>query len=71
MAQPITFAEWGYLGKGKISAPRLPLDTLTQLSSFGEDTLFADLGKHEIFTPYTRTTPLCLSRTSPRDCVTC
>ena len=35
-------------------APRrdFRFDTLTQMSSFSEeDTLFADLGKHEIFTP--------------------
>ena len=49
--QPITFAEWGYLGKGKFQRRDFRLDTLTQMSSFGEDTLFADLGKHEIFKP--------------------
>jgi hypothetical protein len=48
--QPITFAEWGYLGKGKFQRRDFRLDTLTQMSSFGEDTLFAGLGKHEIFT---------------------
>ena len=51
-AQPITFAEWGYLGKGKFQRRDFRFDTLTQMSAFGEeDTLFADLGKHEIFTP--------------------
>lgn len=55
--QPITFAEWGYLGKGKFQRRDFRLDTLTQSSAFGEeDTLFADLGKHEIFTP-TKTYP--------------
>jgi len=50
--QPITFAEWSYLGKGKYHRRDFRFDTLTQMSSFGEaDTLFADLGKHEIFTP--------------------
>jgi hypothetical protein len=49
--QPITFAEWGYLGKGKFQRRDFRFDTLTQMSSFGEDTLFADLGKHEIFVP--------------------
>ena len=49
--EPITFAEWGYLGKGKFQRRDFRFDTLTQMSSFGEDTLFADLGKHEIFTP--------------------
>lgn len=48
----ITFAEWGYLGKGKFQRRDFRLDTLSQMSVFGEeDTLFADLGKHEVFTP--------------------
>jgi len=34
--EPLTFAEWGYLGKGKFSQ---------------EGALFADLGKHEVFRP--------------------
>lgn len=50
--QPITFAEWSYLGKGRFHRRDFRFDTLTQMSSFGdEDTLFADLGRHEIFTP--------------------
>jgi hypothetical protein len=56
--QPITFAEWGYLGKGKFQRRDFRLDTLTQMSSFGDDTLFADLGKHEIFTPIKSYPPL-------------
>lgn len=52
--EPITFAEWSYLGKGRFHRRDFRFDTLTQMSSFGEeDTLFADLGKHEIFTPTT------------------
>lgn len=51
VAGPITFAEWSYLGKGRFRRRDFRFDTLTQMSSFGEeDTLFADLGKHEIFT---------------------
>jgi hypothetical protein len=50
--QPITFAEWTYLGKGRFHRRDFRFDTMTQMSSFGEtDTLFADLGKHQIFTP--------------------
>lgn len=50
--KPITFAEWGYLGKGKFQRRDFRLDTLTLSSSFSaEDSLFAHLGKHEIFTP--------------------
>lgn len=58
--EPITFAEWGYLGKGKFQRRDFRLDTLTQMSSFGEDTLFAELGKHEIFTPTKSYPPLTL-----------
>jgi len=55
--RPITFAEWGYLGKGKFQRRDFRLDTLTGSAAFGEeDTLFADMGKHEIFTP-TRSYP--------------
>lgn len=58
--EPITFAEWGYLGKGKFQRRDFRLDTLTQMSSFGGDTLFAELGKHEIFTPTRSYPPLTL-----------
>ncbi|CPT42976.1 type III restriction system methylase [Mycobacteroides abscessus subsp. abscessus] len=50
--QPITFAEWSYLGKGRFHRRDFRLDTMTRMSSFREeDTLFSDPGKHEIFTP--------------------
>jgi len=43
--QPITFAEWGYLGKGKFQRRDFRLDDLTQSSAFSaEDSLFADVG---------------------------
>lgn len=49
---PITFAEWAYLGRGRYQRRDFRFETLTQMSSYGvEDSLFADLGKHEIFTP--------------------
>lgn len=55
--EPITFAEWGYLGKGKFQRRDFRFDVLTHSSAFGEEgTLFAHLGKHEIFTP-TKTYP--------------
>lgn len=48
----ITFAEWGYLGKGKFQRRDFRLDALTLSSSFSaEDSLFASLGRHEIFSP--------------------
>lgn len=50
--QPITFAEWGYLGKGKFQRRDFRLEVLTQMSTFSQEgTLFAHLGKHEVFTP--------------------
>ncbi len=50
--QPITFAEWGYLGKGKFQRRNFRLDTLSQMSALSEEgSLFAHLGKHEIFAP--------------------
>ena len=51
-ALPITFAEWGYLGKGRFQRRDFRYDNLTQSSAFSaEGSLFAHLGKHEIFTP--------------------
>ena len=49
--EAITFPEWGYLGRGRYQRRDFRYDTLTQMSSFGEDTLFGDSGQHEIFTP--------------------
>lgn len=48
----ITFAEWGYLGKGKFQRRDFLFDSLTQMSSLSQKgSLFQDLGKHEVFTP--------------------
>jgi type I restriction-modification system DNA methylase subunit len=48
----ITFSEWGYLGKGKFQRRDFRFDVLTGSSAFSaEGSLFAHLGKHEIFTP--------------------
>jgi hypothetical protein len=50
--QPITFPEWGYLGKGKFQRRDFRFDVLTHSSAFSaEGSLFAHLSKHEIFTP--------------------
>ena len=55
--QPISFAEWGYLGKGKFQRRDFRLDALTQSSAFSAPgSLFAHLDMHEIFTP-TKTYP--------------
>jgi hypothetical protein len=61
--QPITFPEWSYVGKGTYRRRDFRFDTLTQMASFGEeDTLFADLGKHEIFTPVKDFPPLSVQQ---------
>jgi hypothetical protein len=60
--QPITFSEWGYLGKGKFQRRDFRLDVLTGSSSFSaEGSLFAHLGKHEIFTPTKIYPPMTVS----------
>ncbi len=49
--EPITFAEWGSLGKGRFNRRDFRFDSLTQSSAFSaEGSLFANLGMHEIFT---------------------
>ena len=49
---PIAFAEWGYLGKGRFQRRDFRFSTLTQSAAFSaEDSLFAHLGKDEIFEP--------------------
>jgi hypothetical protein len=60
--QPITFAEWGYLGKGKFQRRDFRLDVLTGSSTFSaEGSLFAHLAKHELFTPTLSYPPMTVS----------
>jgi hypothetical protein len=57
--QPITFAEWGYVGKGRFQRRDFGFDALNAASAFSaEGSLFAHLGKHEIFTPIKTYTPM-------------
>ena len=57
--EPILFAEWGYLSRGRFQRRDFRLDVLTGASKFStEGTLFAHLGKHEIFTPITTHPPM-------------
>ena len=59
---PITFAEWGYLWKGRFQRRDFSFKALTQSSSFStEGELFAQLGKHEIFTPTKTYPPMTVS----------
>ncbi len=61
-ALAITFAEWGYLGKGKFQRRDFRFDSLTQSAAFSaEDSLFAHLGKHEIFIPSKTYPPMTVS----------
>lgn len=53
---PIAFAEWGYLGKGKFQRRDFRLDVLSGSSDFSAGgSLF---GKHEIFTPIKTCPPM-------------
>lgn len=73
--QPIVFAEWGYLGKGKFQRRDFRFDALTGSSAFSaEGSLFAHLGKHELFTPVRTYPPATIaelaeyeSRALPKD----
>lgn len=47
---PITFPEWGYLGKGRYQRRDFRYDNLTQRASF-QGTLWEHLEEHEVFTP--------------------
>jgi hypothetical protein len=61
-ARPITFAEWGYLGKGKFQRRDFRFDALTVASAFStKGSLFAHLGKHEIFAPTKTYPPMTVS----------
>lgn len=60
--QPITFAEWGYLGKGKFQRRDFRFDVLIGSSAYSQEgTLFAHLGKHEIFMPTKTYPPMTVS----------
>ena len=68
--QAITFAEWGYLGKGKYQQRDFRFDVLTGASKFSEEgSLFAELGKHEILTPVKTHPPMTVRElaTLPKD----
>lgn len=59
--EPITFAEWGYLGRGRFQRRDFRLDALTQSSSFSELPLFARVEKHEIFRPVRTWSPMSVA----------
>lgn len=63
--KPITFPEWGYLGKGKFQRRDFRLDTLTQSSALhAEGSLFSFIDKHEIFRPTKTWPPMTIAELS-------
>lgn len=60
--QPIAFAEWGYVGKGKFQRRDFRYDSLTQMSALtAEGSLFAGVPKSEVFLPIKTYAPMSLS----------
>ena len=58
---PINVVEWGYIGKGKFQRRDFRLDVLNNMANFSaEDSLFARLGNHEIFTPVQAYPPMTI-----------
>lgn len=58
----IVFAEWGYVGKGKFQRRDFHLNALTLSSTLSaEGSLFAHLGKHDVFMPTKAYVPLTIS----------
>jgi len=57
---PILFPEWAYLGKGRFQRRDFRFDALTQMSLFGEGTIFESLETHEIFVPEKDYQPLSI-----------
>lgn len=58
--QPITFAEWGYLSKGKFQRRDFRLGNLTLSSRFSTEDKFFDQSEHEIFTPIKTYPPMSI-----------
>ena len=59
--EPIVFPEWAYLGKGRFQRRDFRFDALTQMSLFGEGTLFEGMDKHDIFVPEKDYPPLTIA----------
>jgi len=58
--QAITFAEWGYLSKGKFQRRDFRLGNLTLSSRFSTEDKFFDQSEHEIFTPIKTYPPMSI-----------
>jgi len=60
--EPITFAEWGYLGRGKFQRRDFRLDVLTGSSAFSaQEAPAAHRGKHGIFVPTKTYAPMTIA----------
>ena len=59
--EPIVFPEWAYLGKGRFQRRDFRFDALTQMSLFGEGTIFEGMDKHDIFVPEKDYPPLTIA----------
>ena len=65
---PILIVEWGYIGKGKFQRRDFRLDVLTGMASFREEqSLFSNLGRHEIFKPAESYPPMNVRELAARD----
>ena len=63
--EAITFAEWGYLGKGKFQRRNFRLDRLQESAAYSaQGTLWASMDKQEIFTPDKTYPPMTISELS-------
>ena len=68
---PITIVEWGYLGRGKFQRRDFRLDVLTGMAGFAEEgSLFAHLGRHEVFVPTGSWPPMTVRELAERDAAT-
>lgn len=61
--RPIVFAEWAYRGRGRFQRRDFRFESMTQRAAFSvgsstNDSLFADVAKHEIFTPLREFKPM-------------
>ena len=66
--EPITVVEWAYLGKGKFNRRDFRLDVLTGMAEFREEqSLFAHLGRHEIFRPKQSWPPMTIKQLAARE----
>lgn len=60
--QPITFAEWGSIGKGKFQRRDFLFDDLSQSAAYSQEgDLFAKVARQHIFTPTKTYPPMSIS----------